>query len=40
VHGGGANIAAADGHVERVSFRILWQLGPAGGTASQWWYME
>jgi len=40
VHGGGANITAADGHVERVSFRILWQLGPAGGMASQWWYME
>jgi prepilin-type N-terminal cleavage/methylation domain-containing protein/prepilin-type processing-associated H-X9-DG protein len=40
VHSGGCNVTAADGHVERVSFRILWQLAPAGGMASQWWYME
>jgi prepilin-type N-terminal cleavage/methylation domain-containing protein/prepilin-type processing-associated H-X9-DG protein len=40
VHGGGSNLTAADGHVERVAFRVLWQLTPAGGMASQWWYME
>jgi prepilin-type N-terminal cleavage/methylation domain-containing protein/prepilin-type processing-associated H-X9-DG protein len=40
VHAGGGNVTAADGHAERVSFRVLWQLTPGGGMASQWWYME
>jgi len=40
VHNGGANVTAADGHVERVSFRLLWQMTPAGEMASRLWYME
>lgn len=40
VHGGGANVTAADGHVERVAFRVLWRLTPANQMASQLWYME
>jgi prepilin-type N-terminal cleavage/methylation domain-containing protein/prepilin-type processing-associated H-X9-DG protein len=40
VHNGGANVTAADGHVERVAFRVLWQLGSGSGMASQLWYME
>ena len=40
VHSGGANITAADGHVERVPFRSLWQRASGNHMASQWWYME
>ena len=40
VHGGGANITAADGHVERMPLRVLWEVNPAGGMVSQFWYME
>ena len=40
VHSRGANITAADGHVERVPMRVLWQLTPANLMASQFWYME
>jgi len=40
VHSGGANVTAADGHVERVALRVLWQLTPANQMASQFWYME
>ena len=40
VHSGGANITAADGHVERVAFRVLWQLTPGNQMASTFWYME
>ncbi len=39
VHSGGANITAADGHVERISYRVLWRLD-SGRMASQFWYME
>jgi prepilin-type N-terminal cleavage/methylation domain-containing protein/prepilin-type processing-associated H-X9-DG protein len=40
VHSGGCNVTAADGHVERVSFRVLWQMTPVGEMASRFWYME
>jgi len=40
VHSGGANVGTADGHVERVSFRLLWQLTTGGEMASRLWYME
>jgi len=40
VHGSGANITAADGHVERVSFRVLWQKSGANDMASPFWHME
>jgi prepilin-type processing-associated H-X9-DG protein len=40
VHNGGANVTTADGHVERVPFRLLWQMTPGGEMASQLWYME
>ncbi len=40
VHSGGANITAADAHVQRVSFKVLWARAPAGHMLSYWWYME
>jgi prepilin-type N-terminal cleavage/methylation domain-containing protein/prepilin-type processing-associated H-X9-DG protein len=40
VHGGGANITCADGHVERVSFRVLWATSGSTDMASPFWYME
>jgi prepilin-type N-terminal cleavage/methylation domain-containing protein/prepilin-type processing-associated H-X9-DG protein len=40
VHNRGANVTSADGHVERVPFRILWQTAGPTDMASAWWYME
>jgi prepilin-type N-terminal cleavage/methylation domain-containing protein/prepilin-type processing-associated H-X9-DG protein len=40
VHNKGANVTAADGHVERVNFKTLWAMTPAGQMKSQWWYVE
>jgi prepilin-type N-terminal cleavage/methylation domain-containing protein/prepilin-type processing-associated H-X9-DG protein len=40
VHSGGANVTTADGHVERVPFRVLWQMTPRLEMASRLWYME
>jgi prepilin-type N-terminal cleavage/methylation domain-containing protein/prepilin-type processing-associated H-X9-DG protein len=40
VHNRGANVTAADGHVERVAFRMLWARAAAGQMLSLWWYME
>ena len=40
VHSRGANITAADGHVERVAFKVLWARGRTGEMLSHWWYME
>ena len=40
VHSGGCNVTAADGHVERVAFRVLWQMTTLGEMASRLWYME
>jgi len=40
VHSGGANVTAADGHVERVPFKILWAQTPQGEMSSRWWYIE
>jgi prepilin-type N-terminal cleavage/methylation domain-containing protein/prepilin-type processing-associated H-X9-DG protein len=40
VHSGGANITSADGHVERLSLRVLWQTSGATDMANPLWYME
>lgn len=40
VHNKGANVTAADGHVERVNFKILWATTAIGQMKSQWWYVE
>jgi prepilin-type processing-associated H-X9-DG protein len=40
VYNGGANVTAADGHVERVAFRVLWKMSPAKEMVSRFWYME
>lgn len=40
VHNGGANITAADGHVERISLKVLWQTAGSTDMASPWWYVE
>jgi len=40
VHSVGANITAADGHVERIPFRALWRMSGPTDMASQFWYME
>jgi prepilin-type N-terminal cleavage/methylation domain-containing protein/prepilin-type processing-associated H-X9-DG protein len=37
---GGCNVTTADGHVEHVSFRVLWQMKPIGVMSSRLWYME
>src|ERR1035437_4940255 len=39
VHGQGANVTSADGHVERVPFKILWA-NQNGLVTSPWWFME
>ena len=40
VHNGGANVTLLDGHVERVSFKKLWQVNAAGKVMHSFWYME
>jgi prepilin-type N-terminal cleavage/methylation domain-containing protein/prepilin-type processing-associated H-X9-DG protein len=40
VHNSGANITAADGHVERLPFRVLWRVTAGNQMVSQFWYME
>lgn len=40
VHNQGANLTSADGHVERVNFKVLWALNSSGKINSQWWYVE
>jgi prepilin-type processing-associated H-X9-DG protein len=40
VHSGGCNVTTADGHVEHVSFRVLWQMTPIGEMSNRLWYME
>jgi len=40
VHNGGANVTLLDGHVERVSFKKLWQINSAGKVVHSFWYME
>jgi prepilin-type N-terminal cleavage/methylation domain-containing protein/prepilin-type processing-associated H-X9-DG protein len=40
VHNNGANLTLLDGHVERVSFKKLWQLDTSGNVAHSFWYME
>ena len=40
VHSGGANVTLLDGHVERVSFKKLWQINAAGKVVHSFWYME
>jgi prepilin-type N-terminal cleavage/methylation domain-containing protein/prepilin-type processing-associated H-X9-DG protein len=40
VHSGGCNVTAADGHVQRFPFRVLWESTRQGDMVSQFWYME
>jgi prepilin-type N-terminal cleavage/methylation domain-containing protein/prepilin-type processing-associated H-X9-DG protein len=40
VHGGGANLTMLDGHVERVSFKTLWNVDAAGKVTHSYWYLE
>ena len=40
VHSGGANVTLLDGHVERVSFKKLWQLDGNGDVAHRFWYIN
>jgi prepilin-type N-terminal cleavage/methylation domain-containing protein/prepilin-type processing-associated H-X9-DG protein len=40
VHENGANVTLMDGHVERVSFKKLWQLDGTGKVLHSFWYME
>jgi prepilin-type N-terminal cleavage/methylation domain-containing protein/prepilin-type processing-associated H-X9-DG protein len=40
VHSNGANVTTADGHVEHVSFRLLWQVTTTGEMVNKLWYME
>jgi prepilin-type N-terminal cleavage/methylation domain-containing protein/prepilin-type processing-associated H-X9-DG protein len=42
VHADGANVTSADGHVERVKFKILYDVRPTAQKTptSPWWFME
>jgi len=40
VHNKGCNVTLLDGHVERVSFKKLWQIDSAGNVVHSFWYME
>ena len=40
VHGKGANATLFDGHVERVSFKKLWEINAAGAVTHTFWYLE
>ena len=40
VHSSGANVTLLDGHVERVAFKKLWQVNPAGKVVHSFWYLE
>ena len=40
VHAGGANLTLLDGHVERVSFRKLWQIDSARNVVHSFWFLE
>ena len=39
VHNTGANVALLDGHVERVSFKKLWQVDASRKVVHSFWYM-
>ena len=39
VHAGGANAALLDGHVERVSFKKLWNVDSAGNVTHSFWQL-
>ena len=40
VHSSGANVTLLDGHVERVTFKSLWQINAAGKVVHSFWYLE
>jgi prepilin-type N-terminal cleavage/methylation domain-containing protein/prepilin-type processing-associated H-X9-DG protein len=40
VHNNGANLTLLDGHMERVSFRKLWEIDAANRVVHSFWYME
>jgi prepilin-type N-terminal cleavage/methylation domain-containing protein/prepilin-type processing-associated H-X9-DG protein len=40
IHNNGANVTLLDGHVERVSFKKLWQVDGSKKVVHTFWYME
>ena len=40
VHNGGANLTMLDGHVERVSYKKLWNIDATGKVTHSFWYLE
>lgn len=40
VHNNGANLTLLDGHVERVSYKKLWQIDSTKKVVHSYWYME
>ena len=40
VHSDGANVTLLDGHVERVSFKKLWQVDKAKKVIHSFWYLN
>ncbi|MEW6160940.1 MAG: prepilin-type N-terminal cleavage/methylation domain-containing protein [Verrucomicrobiota bacterium] len=40
VHNNGANLTLLDGHVERLSFKKLWEIDSAKKVIHSFWYME
>ncbi|MBI3875865.1 MAG: prepilin-type N-terminal cleavage/methylation domain-containing protein [Verrucomicrobia bacterium] len=39
VHSGGANVTLLDGHVERVPFKKLWEIGANNRVVHSYWYL-
>jgi prepilin-type N-terminal cleavage/methylation domain-containing protein/prepilin-type processing-associated H-X9-DG protein len=40
VHNGGSNLTMLDGHVERVSYKKLWNIDATGKVTHSFWYLE
>ncbi len=40
VHNNGANVTLLDGHIERVSFKVLWRVDSAKKIVHSFWYIE
>jgi prepilin-type processing-associated H-X9-DG protein len=40
VHSGGASVTLMDGHVERLSFKRLWQVDGSGSVTHPYWFIN
>ncbi len=40
VHNGGANVGLLDGHVERVTYKLLWNINSANNVTHTFWWLD